>query len=333
MEIRTVNLRDYSSLRVGCEAKLVKVTTTAQLIEVLMYAKREGLRTHILGEGTNTFFGDSLENFLCIKNEIKGISLELQPTTYSLQIGAGETWDDIVQFSVEKGLWGVENLSYIPGTIGAAPVQNIGAYGVELQDVFASLEAIDTETFDQVTITREGCQFGYRDSMFKHCSSRYVIISVTIKLSVLPSPVLMYKPLDSLVGKEGITSQDVRKLVIETRTAKLPDYNVYPNTGSFFKNPFVNKQEAERLREGYPEIPLIEAGEGYKVPAAWLIEHIAEAKGKKVGDIGTWPNQPLVIVNYGEATASEILAFSDVIIKKIQEKTGIELEREVNYIV
>lgn len=311
---------------------MIVVGTIAELTEALMHAKAKGLRVHILGDGTNTFFGDDVQNLLVIKNEIKGISLELQANSYELTAGSGEVWDDIVRLSIEKNLWGIENLSYIPGTVGAAPVQNIGAYGTELKDVFVKLSAIDLETLDLVEINPEACDFDYRDSIFKKQKGKYCIISITIRLSSKAKPRLGYKPLDVLSGKESITQKDVRDLVINTRQEKLPDWKKVPNAGSFFKNPVVSNAKAEDLRITYPEIPLIQVEEGYKIPAAWLIEHIAEAKGVKMGDVGTWPTQPLVIVNYGQATANELLDFSSSITKKIEEKTGISLEREVNYV-
>ncbi len=332
MEIRTVALKDYSSLRVGGNGQLVVATTIIELVEALMYAKREGLRARVIGEGTNTFFANKTSDILFIKNEIKGISLELKATGYTLQAGSGEHWDDIVQFSVDKGLWGLENLSYIPGSVGAAPVQNIGAYGAELKDVFVSLEAIDLENLNLVDIDLEACGFGYRDSIFKKQQGKYCIVSVTMNLSTEARPTLTYKPLDTLTGKEYLTPADVRELVISTRKAKLPDWREHPNAGSFFKNPIISVAQGEALRRTYPEMPIIPAGSTYKIPAAWLIEHIAHMKGVRVGDVGTWPEQPLVIVNYGVAAASEILTFSTTIITKVKEATGIELEREVNYV-
>lgn len=311
---------------------MVVVRTIADFTEALMYAQAEGLRVHILGAGTNTFFGADLKNIVIIKNEIKGISFEQQANSYILTAGAGETWDDVVMFSVKKKLWGIENLSYIPGTVGAAPVQNIGAYGVQLQDVFVKLSAIDMETLDMVEISLEACAFGYRDSLFKLQKGKYCIISVTMRLSTNVTPTLTYAPLDTLIGKEAITPEDVRELVITTRKSKLPDWKEYPNAGSFFKNPVVGRAEAEGLRALYPEIPLIEIEDGYKIPAAWLIEHVVAMKGVRTGNIGTWPTQPLVIVNYGEASTQEILDFTGGIITKIKEATGMELEREVNFV-
>lgn len=332
MEIRTVDLKNYSSLRVGGEGNMITVTTLAELVEAVMYAKKEGLRIHTIGDGTNTFFADQLIGILFIKMNIKGVSFEEKDDSVYLTASSGEIWDDIVKFTVSKNLWGLENLSYIPGTVGATAVQNIGAYGVELKDVFVSLQALSIKTLTIIEIDKNGCNFGYRDSLFKQEKGDYIIISITVKLSIKSSPVLTYIPLDTLSGKENLAAQEVRNLVITIRKSKLPDWKEYPNTGSFFKNPVVGGPQGVALRAQYPDIPLIKIEEGYKIPAAWCIEHVAAMKGLRTGNIGTWPTQPLVIVNYGEATAKDIIDFSNVIITKIENKTGIKIEREVNYV-
>jgi len=332
MEIKTVAMKDYSSLYVGGEGSLVVVKTTAQLVEAMMYAKSEGLRVHVIGEGTNTFFGDDLKSFLFIKMAIKGISLEEQEDIVLLKASAGENWDDIVMLCVEKNYWGIENLSYIPGTVGGAPIQNIGAYGSELADVFVSLQAVDIQTLDLVSIDYTACEFKYRDSLFKHQEGRYIITSVTLKVSKAIQPRLTYTPLDSLLLKPSISIQEVRDLVVKTRNEKLPDYISYPNAGSFFKNPVVNGAQAEGLRLLYPDMPCIPHGNDIKIPAAWLIEHVGEAKGLREGDVGTWPSQPLVLVNYGHASSKDVLTFSNNLVQKIREKTGVQLECEVNFV-
>lgn len=332
MEIKSVNLKDYSSLRIGGEAKLVYITSLSMLTEALMYAREKKVRIHVLGEGTNTFFGSSLDEVLMIKIAIKGISFEEQEGSVVVTAQAGEIWDDLVRFAVDKNLWGLENLSYIPGTVGAAPVQNIGAYGSSLSDVFVSLSAIDLVTLNLVEISKEACCFGYRDSLFKQEPGRYAIISVSVKLSKHSMPVLSYKPLDTLQSKESVTLQEIRDLVIATRKAKLPNYHEYPNAGSFFKNPVINSSQAESLIKIYPDIKLIEQDGDYKIPAAWLIEHVAEMKGVRHDSVGTYQNQPLVIVNYDNATGEELISFSEQIIQKVKDKTGITLEREVNFV-
>lgn len=321
------------------------VTSEKELEEVILCAAAEGRRIHILGSGTNTYFGEDLGNLLVLKMEMKGIECEkkkenskqkteensdsLQSTVYSLTSSAGESWDDIVKYAVTEGLWGIENLSYIPGTVGAAPVQNIGAYGMELKDSLVFVRAYDLEQKSFVELTKEQCQFGYRDSLFKKEKGRYVITQVTLELSKEKDPVLTYKPLDVLTSNKNVTLQEIRDVVIRTRTLKLPDYNFYPNAGSFFKNPIVSSMEAEVLRAKYPEIPLIPHQEGFKIPAAWLIEHVADMKGVRIGDVGTWPNQPLVAVNYKEADADDLDFLRNKIQQKVRDSTGIILEQEV----
>lgn len=330
MQSTRVSMSDYSSFRVGGVADMVTVTNEEELIKVIQDARTKGRRIHILGGGTNTYFGQNLQNLLVIKIELKGMECrQVSKELYTIHVAAGECWDDVVKFSVEKNLWGLENLSLIPGTAGAAPVQNIGAYGVELKDCFQSLQAYDIFEEKIVEFFLNDCQFGYRDSLFKHEKGRYVILSIVLNVSIKENPILTYKPLNELLGKKFLTAHDVRSLVMITRKTKLPSYEEHPNAGSFFKNSILDKTEAEGLHAKYPDMPFIEVTGGHKVPTAWLIEHVAAVKGARVGDVGTWPNQPLVIVNYGGATANEIDSFTQNIQKIIQKKTGITLEQEV----
>lgn len=329
MEIRTVSLKDYSSLRIGGIGEMVEVRDKEELKEALIYAKREGLRIHILGQGTNSYFGEDLSKFLFIKLQFKGIEYREENECIFMKVQASEVWDDVVKESVEKGLWGIENLSFIPGTAGAAPVQNIGAYGVELADVFVSLSALDTDSFEFMELARGECEFGYRDSIFKRNLGKYIILSLTLKLYKRPRPVLTYKPLDLLTSSQ-ITSADIRDVVIHTRTAKLPDWVINPNAGSFFKNPIIDAEVAEKVGKLFPSMPQIKVEEGYKIPSAWLIEYVAQMKGARKGNIGTWPDQPLVLVNYGNANAEDVDAFAQEIKKIVKQKTGVELEQEVN---
>lgn len=330
MNSTSVSLATYSSLRVGGEGELIVVKNSLELQEALSYARSVAKQVHIIGGGTNSYFGNDLSAFLFIKPEFLGVSFTEQGDVVHVIASATENWDDLVARTVEKGLWGIENLSRIPGTVGAAPVQNIGAYGVELASVFVSLTAFDVITLQLVTFTRDECLFCYRDSVFKQQKGRYIITDVTFALSKIPHPILTYKPLDVLLLNEAITPADVRDVVIRTREAKLPDYEEYPNAGSFFKNPVVSNEVLERVHTDFPGVPGIETDEGYKIPAAWLIEHVAEMKGVQVGDMGTWPNQPLVLVNYGNATADDVDAIASQIKSRVYEKTGIRLEQEVN---
>lgn len=327
MELQRVSLKDYSSLLVGGEGDMVHVQTVDHLKEAITYATSHRKRVHVIGGGTNSYFGEDLSGFLFIKLELLGKTLG---DDEELTLGASEVWDDVVVWSVEQGLWGIENLSYIPGTVGAAPVQNIGAYGVELKDVFVSLKALDTETLEVVSFDREACCFGYRDSVFKYQQGKYIITEVTLKLSQRPLPIVTYKPLDTLSDVKDLTPRMVRDLVVSTRQTKLPDWHAHPNAGSFFKNPVVDIETSEHLATQFPDMPLIEVEDGYKVPAAWLIEHIAQMKGVREGDVGTWPAQALVIVNYEAATADDVDRFATAIREKVNRETGIVLEQEVN---
>lgn len=329
MDIQTVSLKEYSSLRVGGQGKLVEVSSVDELTEAVRHAKEGGLTLVLLGEGTNTYFGEDLSDFLFVRMCMKGIDVEEGEEEVTLTVGAGEIWDDIVELAVDREWWGIENLSHIPGTVGAAPVQNIGAYGAELSNVFVSLAVLDMEMLEKKTMTMDDCCFGYRDSVFKYEKGRYAICSVTIRLSKRRIPLLEYKPLDTLPA-DTVTISEVRELVTKTRAAKLPDWHEHPNAGSFFKNAIIDFSAAEFVKPLYPDMPLIQVPEGYKVPTAWLVEHVAEMKGTREGDIGTWPRQPLVIVNYGNATADEIDAFAGKVCEKINNKTGIVLEQEVN---
>ncbi|MBP6948913.1 MAG: UDP-N-acetylmuramate dehydrogenase [Candidatus Pacebacteria bacterium] len=332
MKTNVVISKNFSSLRVGGECEMVTLTNEDQIPEIIAYAKTKKCRLFVIGMGTNTFFNDTVKDVLLVKNEIKGIEFVPFGNSVHVRVGGGEIFDDVVTLSVEKGFWGIENLSYIPGTAGAAPVQNIGAYGTECKDVFVSLRAYDIQNSLFVEFLKDDCAFGYRDSVFKRESGRYIIISIVIALSITPKPVLTYKPLDTLLEKKDITVSEIRDLVIRTRIAKLPDWRTYPNAGSFFKNPVVSSVQGETLRASYPDIPLMEHGDMYKIPTAWLIEHVAEMKGMRIDNLGLWPMQPLVLVNYGNATAGEVISFSKQVIERIQEKTGIVLEREVCFV-
>lgn len=328
MEIRTVLLKDHCSLRVGGKGLLVEVRNDEELRDAVMYAKQRSLRVHLLGEGTNTFFADHMPDTLVIKMCMKGIEKDEREDGVYVTAQAGEIWDDLVSFAVKEKLWGIENLSLIPGTVGAAPVQNIGAYGVELQDIFVSLRALALDTMEWKEFDVSACQFDYRNSFFRREEHPYVIVSITLRLSRARKPVLSYKPLD-LLNADSVPIEIIRDEVIRIRTNKLPDYKKYPNAGSFFKNPIV---ESVILEKTYPGLPYIPHKHGYKIPCAWLIEHVAHMKGVRRGEVGTWPDQPLVIINYGEASAQDIKDFSSHIVSLIHEKTGLTLEREVNFL-
>ncbi len=334
MNCKQVLLKDVTSFHIGGEADIVILTNEDDIREVYEYARTHTLQVHILGGGTNTVFKDGHSNTLIAKMEMKGQTIENTETENDVfvTVMAGENWDDIVQYAVENNLWGIENLSYIPGTVGAAPVQNIGAYGMELDDSIVSVRVFDSVKNDFVELNKHDCQFGYRDSILKREKNRYCIVSVTLQLSKTKKPVLTYKPLDRLKEKESVTLQEIRDTVVGIRKQKLPDYTLYGNAGSFFKNPILSRSESEELCKRYLTAPIYKVENGYKIAAAWLIEHVASMKGVRKGNVGTWPTQPLVIVNYGGATLEELNDFASSIVQTIENNAGIRLEREVQIV-
>ena len=332
MIFERVKLSNFCSFRLGGLAKLFSIKSEDDLVNVIKQVQAAGLRTIVLGEGTNTFFADDLDNnLLILKMELKGVDAAKEKDFVYIKIKAGEIFDDIVKLSVKNNWWGIENLSYIPGTVGAAPVQNIGAYGVELKDVLEEVKAFDLFENKFKIFKNKDCNFSYRDSLFKKEKDRYIICELTLKLSKIRNPVLNYKSLNVL-NKENVSVEEIRNEVIRIRKEKLPDYKEYPNCGSFFKNVIVTKEKLEELKIKYPNIPSFLEGDFVKIPTAWLIDNIAKMKGVRIGNVGTWPSQPLVLVNYGTESAEEINNFEEEIRKKIFDETGIIIEREVNFV-
>ncbi|NBC04832.1 MAG: UDP-N-acetylmuramate dehydrogenase, partial [Bacteroidetes bacterium] len=273
-----------------------------------------------------------------LKVSIKGKDIiEDSSGSLKVKIGAGENWHEFVSWAVENNYGGVENLALIPGTVGAAPIQNIGAYGVELDEIFDSLELFDMRDGIFKTFQKKECRFGYRDSIFKQALKGVVVVTrVTLKLTTENHEIEdSYKYLQSYLSEKRITEpsiKDIYEAVIDIRRSKLPDPNLIGNAGSFFKNPIINRKEFKALHERYDEMPFYELNdEEIKIPAAWLIEKTGW-KGKRIGDVGTYKNQALVIVNHGNATGSEIFSFSKKIQHSVFEEFGIELVPEVNIV-
>jgi UDP-N-acetylmuramate dehydrogenase len=251
-----------------------------------------------------------------------------------IRVGAAENWDHWVQHATEQGWHGLENLSLIPGSVGAAPIQNIGAYGVELKENFAWLEAWDLQNKKLVKLDKQACKFGYRSSIFKSANAgRYIITHVTFRLNRTPKLVLDYGKVRSAFDEaKGKTPGDLRKVIMQIRNSKLPDPEQFGNVGSFFKNPIVGRAIYNCIRVEHPDVPYYPDEENrVKIPAAWLIEK-AGWKGLRIGNVGTWPSQPLVIVNYGGATGNEIYDFSEQIAEDVDQKFGVMMEREVKII-
>lgn len=273
-------------------------------------------------------------NGLIIKIATQGIVFQKQKEDVLMKVEAGVLWDECVQVAVEHSLYGLENLSLIPGTVGAAPIQNIGAYGVEVGDYIDSVDVFNIETESFETIPKEKCNFGYRDSIFKKPEGKkYIVVGVNFLLSKQLTLKTEYKDIQeyfSLSGQE-INLESLRKAIIDIRTKKLPDLSVFGTAGSFFKNPVVKKEVIEILQKEYPLIPVYEIGilEYVKTSAAFLIDKVAGMKGARVGDVGTYENQALVLVNYGNATGEEVFTFAQKIQEQVKVKSGIDLEMEV----
>lgn len=302
----------------------------------LAAAAPEGRPMLVLGGGSNMLFTRPPDQWV-IKNEIKGIELIGEDATHVwLKVGAGEVWHEFVLYCISQQYCGLENLALIPGTVGAAPIQNIGAYGVEVKQLISRVHFWDLEKGSFTYLDNEACKFGYRDSIFKQTlKGRYIITEVEWKLSKTPSLNTSYGNIKDeleVMGVENPGIKDVADAVIAIRSAKLPDPKVVGNAGSFFKNPEVANEVYAAIKAQYTEAPGYKVGaDKTKIPAAWLIEQ-CNWKGFRQGDAGVHPKQPLVLVNYGNASGSEIFALSTQIIESVKEKFGITLEREVQII-
>ena len=289
----------------------------------------------VLGGGSNMLFTADFKG-LIVHVKIQGIRYEVKGDDVFVTAGGGVIWNDLVNFCVENGFAGIENLSLIPGSVGAAPVQNIGAYGVELQDIFHSCRAFEIASGSIRVFDKEDCGFSYRDSVFKSAlKGLYIITEVSFKLSKIFKPELTYGAIGDELRKRGISNpgiKDLSTVVSHIRVSKLPDPATIGNAGSFFKNPVIPEAQFLKLKTDFPEIVHFPAHAGYiKISAGWLIEHCGW-KGKVVGNTGTWKNQALVLVNHGNASGKEIYQFSESIIESVHAKFGILLEREVNII-
>lgn len=332
-----VDLAPYNTLGISARARyFASVGTEKQLKEILRHPKTDGLKIMVLGGGSNVLFTDNFDG-LVLHVEIEGREVINETDEHIwLKVGAGENWHKTVRYCVEKGWGGIENLSLIPGTVGAAPIQNIGAYGVEIQDVFEWLEAVDIEGREVRRYEKKHCEFGYRDSIFKGGLKGVVIVTtVVLKLSKNPELNMSYGAIQAEIESREIstpTIRDISDIVIDIRNSKLPNPKTLGNAGSFFKNPIVSDEIYQIIKEEYPQAPGYDMGnQKTKVPAGWLIEETGW-KGKVVGNTGTYKQQALVIVNHGGASGSEILSLAKQIKESVKEKFGIPLVPEVNII-
>lgn len=331
-----VSLKGYNTLGVDVAARFfVAVQSLEQLQDALAWAQQRKVAVFLLGGGSNLVLTADLD-MLVIHLQMQGISILSEDAEYArIEVQAGENWHAFVQWSLAQGFSGLENLSLIPGHIGAAPVQNIGAYGVELKDHLESVFFYDRETQQTQRLITAECQFAYRDSLFKRESGRRVILSVIFKLPKVAVLRLDYGDLRGYLAKQQVmqpTPQDVSRAVCEIRAEKLPDPNKLANTGSFFKNPVVSAAHAEQLKQSYPNIVNFAQDDGQvKLAAGWLIDQ-AGWKGVRQGDAGVHTKQALVLVNYGTATGKQILELAGQIQADILQRFAVELEIEPNVI-
>ncbi|MBL7823798.1 MAG: UDP-N-acetylmuramate dehydrogenase [Saprospiraceae bacterium] len=328
----SISLKEFNSFQIKSFGKEIHfIKSEADLIP---FYGRNPDEYYILGEGSNVLMMSEISKVI-LKNEIKGIEIIHDgPEDVTLRIGAGENWHQLVLWALANNYFGIENLSLIPGSVGAAPVQNIGAYGVEISEVFVRLEGIHLKEGKRMSLNKKACALGYRDSIFKHDLKDVFFISyVHLKLSKTPNPRFEYGDLKSNLNAAGILHPspiDVSNAVISIRQSKLPDPKILGNSGSFFKNNLLTKNEFDALHERFPEMPFFKQENGtYKIPTAWLIESCGY-KGKREGDVGCHEKQALVLVNYGSAKGEEVLAFSEKIVDAIEQRFGVQLEREVN---
>lgn len=332
------SLKAYNTFGVDTKARyFAEVNSVGELIKTLKFLNSQALPHLFLGGGSNILLTKDFEG-LAIQLHLKGISEEILNENEVLVIAkAGENWHEFVLFCLNKNYGGLENLSLIPGNVGTSPMQNIGAYGTEIKDVFVSCKVLNLETLEVEEFDLEKCRFGYRDSFFKQeGKGKYVILEVTFKLTkenhIIKTEYGAIKTELENLGIQNPTIQDVSKTVINIRQSKLPDPKVIGNAGSFFKNPTIPLAHFKDLKIKFENIQGYPNGEFVKVPAGWLIEQCGW-KGKQIGNVASHQLQSLVIINAtGNATGKEIFDFSTMIIDSVKEKFGIELEREVNII-
>ncbi len=336
---KNIPLAALTTLGVGGSAAFfAKVRSLEDLKDAAEFLKQKKIPFTVLGEGSNVLIGDAGYSGLILQVAIRGIKMkEVDYRRVSIEVGAGENWDDAVSYAVTHHLYGLENLSGIPGSVGAAPVQNIGAYGTEVRESISEVEVFDMISGEIKIFTAEQCQFSYRNSIFKKPEIKnFVITKVSFILEKDGRVNIGYKDLKERFFdrySKDISLSEVRKAVLEIRARKLPDWKILHNAGSFFKNPIVTEEVYAKLLETYPDMPSFpEKRNLVKIPLAWILDNVCDLRGWKRGKVGTHDAQPLVLVNYGGATAQEIEDAAVYIAGLVKEETGITLEWEVQKI-
>tara|TARA_B100001769_G_C22079574_1_gene581586 strand:- start:118 stop:1122 length:1005 start_codon:yes stop_codon:yes gene_type:complete len=324
------SIREFNTI--GVSAKTFKYCKISDIKSLLYILKSNSLPLKILGGGSNILWTNDFLG-LTLHINIKGIFIENETDSHVIvNINAGENWHDFVLWSLKNGYGGIENLALIPGNVGAAPIQNIGAYGVELQEVFIECSAIDIKTLKTKIFSAKDCEFGYRDSVFKNRQkNNYIITSIKIKLTKngFHKLNIEYGDIKNFISDDNVNPAKIAEAVIRIRNSKLPNPKKLGNCGSFFKNPIIDEVLFKKLNKKFTKIPNYPFDGKYKIPAAWLIEKL-KYKGYRKGNVGVHKDQALIIVNYGNSSGREILELSDQIKNDVSKTFGIKLETEVN---
>jgi len=333
--LENVSLRNYNTFGIDVKAKAVaEIFSENDLKETLELSEFKDSRKLVIGGGSNILLTKNFDG-LVIKNSIPGINIiDEDNLTVLIEAGAGVIWHDLVQYCVNKNFGGIENLALIPGTAGAAPIQNIGAYGQEIKDIFFSLKGVSVHDLKSKSYNNMECKFSYRDSIFKNeLKEKFIITYTTLRLEKNPVVSLNYASINEELEKLNIkhaTIKDVSDVICDIRRKKLPNPAVLGNAGSFFKNPEINAYQLDELKKNYPGIAWYKMDNGQiKLAAAWLIEKCGW-KGKHIGNVGSHLTQPLVLVNYGGASGEEVLGLAKDIKDSVYERFGITLHEEVN---
>ncbi len=333
-------MADYTTFKIGGPAKyFCAVENEGDLISAVKFAQDRELPILIVGGGSNLIFPDSGYRGLVVHMKMMGVRFDDSGVADEVLAiaAAGENFDSLVENCVSRELYGLEGLSFIPGTVGASPVQNVGAYGTDVSDTISKVRVLDVTNMKFVELSNEDCRFTYRDSVFKHEKGRYIVLEVTYKLIKNGRVRIDYKDLKEYFAKRRIsnpTLKEVRLAVIEIRKDKLPDWTHYKTAGSFFKNPIVTAEQFKELKNKYPELPGYPESDGrMKVSLGWILDRVCGAKGLTVGNVGTYEKQALVLVAWSGATATEVFNFSRQLMRCVKDKTGIEIEGEVEWAV
>ncbi len=331
-------LAEYTTFKIGGPARFFCRTQSEEgVVEAVRLAKEKNLPIFVLGGGSNLLISDEGFAGLVIRVEQKGILIgQMDNGKVLVTAAAGELWDDLVEKTVSAGLYGLENLSAIPGTVGAAPVQNIGAYGSEVSQVVDSVRVYDLQKETFLELSNEQCQFAYRDSIFKKQKGRYIVTRVSFRLDTSGRTNIGYKDLaDYFVPKNILypTPSEVREAVIRIRWGKLPDWKLWGTAGSFFKNPIVSAEKFLELKTKYPDLPGFNEPDGQvKVSLGWILDKVCKVKGLCIGNACTYEKQALVVVTKPGATSAEVVNLTKELMNRVRELTGLEISAEVEWV-